>query len=123
MAATFRREVLTDGKAAIRVDGAPFSPVWFRVKLLDKDLVEGAAGEAPELLVKVAAYQVDATGAVILNGEGPVVRRFITATSLAMGTVAMTGEKRSIAKEAVMKAARSLADIGTIAQLANELVE
>ena len=123
MAVTFVRELLPDGKAAIKVSGAPFSPVWFRVRLLDRDIVHGASGEPPELLVKVEAYQVDSTGAVVINGEGPVVRRTITATSLAMGAVAMVGERRSIAKEAVMKAARSLMDIGTVVRMVKELVD
>ncbi len=123
MAVTFTREVLTDGKAAIRVDGAPFSPAWFRVRLLDKSLVEGASGEPPELLVKAAAYRVDAAGLDVVDGQGPIIRRLITAESLAAGGPAMTERRKSIVKEAVRKAARSLADIGTVAQMAKELVD
>ena len=123
MPVTFTKQVLTDGKRAIRVDGAPFSPAWFRVRLLDKSLIDGASGEPPELLVKAAAYQVDATGATVTNGEGPVVRRYITAYSLSLGVASMSNEKKSIVKEAVKKAARSLADIGTVAQISREMVD
>ena len=123
MAVTFVREVLTDGKVAIRVDGAPFSPAWFRVKLLDKDIIDGASGEPPELLVKAAAYRVDASGVTVPGGEGPTINRFITAESLALGAQSMTNERKSIVKAAVKKAARSFADIGDIAQLPTELVD
>lgn len=120
---TFTREVLTDGKAAIRVDGAPFSPVWFRVKLLDKDIIDGAASEPPELLVKVSAYRVDASGLAMAGWEGPMVRRTITAESLALGSQAMLNERKSISKHAIKKAIRSIAEIGLVAQLGVELVD
>ena len=123
MSITFTREVLTDGNPAIRIDGAPFSPAWFRVRLLDKDILDGAAGEPPELLIKAAAYRVDATGELITGGEGPLIRRSITAESLALGAAAMTGEKKSISKEAIKKAIRSLQDVGNIAQLSRELID
>ncbi len=124
MAVTFVREILTDGKAAIKVNGAPFSPAWFRVRLLDKDLVYGPAGVgSAELMVRAAAYQVDATGATVADGEGPNIRRRITSDSLALGTVSMTNEKKSIARQAIKKATQSLVDIGAIAQMSSELVD
>ena len=123
MAVTFSRVLLPDGKPAIRVDGAPFSPAWFRVRLLDKHLVDGASGEPPELLVKVKAYQVDSVGVVVADGEGPIVRRLITAASLAAGTPAMMERRKSIVKEAVKKAARSLVDMGTVVQISREMVD
>ena len=118
-----KREILSDGKAAIRVDGHPASPLWFRVRLLDKSLRYGASGEPPELLVKVSAYQVDSSGAVIPGGEGPILRQSITAESLALGAQSMINERKSIAKQAIEKAVRSLVDIGNIAQLPTELVD
>lgn len=123
MPVTFTRVVLTDGKAAILVGGAPFSPAWFRVRLLDKDIMDKTIGGLPELLVKVEAYRVDAGGVITADGEGPTVRRFITAESLALGAAAMVNERKSIAKEAVKKAARSLVDIGSIAQMPKELID
>ena len=117
------RVVLPDGRAAIRIDGHPGSPLWFRVRLLDKDLRYGASGEPPELLVKVIAYQVDSSGGAILGGEGPVLRRSITAESLALGMQSLTSEKISISRAAIKKAIKSLNDIGNTAQFPTELVD
>ncbi len=117
------RVMLPDGKPAILISGAPFSPAWFRVRLLDKDIVDTTIGGSPELLLKVEAYRVDSAGATIPDGEGPTVRRYITAESLAVGAAAMTEERKSITKEAVLKAARSLVDLGTLPQMSRELVD
>ena len=120
---TFNKVVLPDGKPAILVGATPFSPAWFRVRLLGKDIVNTTIGGPSELLVRVEAYQVDSAGAVIADGEGPVVERIITAESLAFGAAAMTNERVSIAKEAIRKAARSPVDIGSMAQMSRELVD
>ena len=123
MALAFVRVLLADGKVAIRVDGHPSSPMWFRVRLLSKEMVESAANEPPELKVKIEAYQVDSNGAIIPDGAGPVLFRTITAESLALGAQSMQNERVSLSKDAIRKAVRSITEIGPIGQLGVELVD
>ena len=123
MPVSFVKEVLADGKPAIRVDGHPDSPLRFRVRMLDRDLRYGASGEPPELLVKVMAYQVGPTGATVMGGEGPILRQSITAESLALGPQSMLNERISMSRGAIRKALRGLTDMGAVVQMSSELVD
>ena len=117
MAISATKVALGDGKPAIRVDGLPISPAYFRVKRMQIESTNYQEGVALNVVLKAQAYEVDSAGVVVLDADSNPIKGGITKTSivgdsLASGAVNLQSEWKALAKRALQKLVRSQEFVG-----------
>lgn len=120
MPITYQRVVLSDGRAAMRVDGLPTSPIYLRVRLLSKEITNPSVGAA-DLALKIQPYQVTADGAELTAGLA--ITRTVNGAALAQGLRTLAEERSELLSEALQQMVGWLATKAALASATDELVE
>jgi hypothetical protein len=120
MGYTTTKITLTDGKAALRVDGVPGGAQYLRVRVVSAEVTRN--GELHDLVVKAQGYAVSSDG--IESGEvGPVVgstEHGQTATDA--GVMAVKDLKSRLVRQAVREYLAKRAVTAAAQEFAGDLV-
>ena len=122
MAIDFVKVTLTDTKKAWRVDGIPDSPLYLRVRLLDKQQLFSDSG-IRDISLKAEAYQVDAAGVPTGTVDAPDITKTINGGALADGQITMSQQVQDLQQECIKAWVRFRKGMQDLDALPTELVD